>query len=374
MLRRHFVRWGIGAAVSVGSGVWVAGRRPQDLAARPPASSVIPVVGDGHWIWNDPPKDVTGYLEPRTFDVSIGIELQGQGPATNLAATTTLPAPCPEQKIEDETVNASGCQGEVRLVGPHARQLVLRAPAIATGQTLRAVVTSKVTVSKQYHGYCQGLFPAKQTPPTEIRRLYLGDSPGIQTRIPEVRALVDELNSGVEHAWERATRYAQWIRKNIRPLIGRFTSVQKALVERRGDCEEMSAVFVALCRATGIPARLVWVPNHNWTEFYLEDQKGVGHWIAAHLASYYWFGWTGAHELVLQKGDRLQVPERRGWFRLLEDWMQWMGKRPTVRFTADLTPLPAKPAGDAGPGTRHKIESGEWKVAGQHPLDRYTRR
>ena len=72
----------------------------------------------------------------------------------------------------------------------------------------------------------------------------------------------------------------------------------------------MSAVFVALCRAAGIPARLVWIPNHNWAEFYLTDKDGKGHWIPAHTACYFWFGWTGVHELVLQKGDRIRLPER----------------------------------------------------------------
>jgi hypothetical protein len=136
----------------------------------------------------------------------------------------------------------------------------------------------------------------------------------------------------------------------------------------------MSAMFVALCRAGGIPARLVWVPNHNWAEFYLTDQQGQGHWIPAHTACYFWFGWTGAHELVLQKGDRLQVPERKGYFRLLEDWAQWMGKRPAVRYPAELVPKPSAPGADAGPGCRSKIETGEWQVVGNHPLNRYVRR
>ena len=65
-----------------------------------------------------------------------------------------------------------------------------------------------------------------------------------------------------------------------------------ALKERRGDCEEMAGIFVALCRHCDIPARLVWVPNHNWAEFYLTDDQGEGHWIPAHTACYHWFGWT----------------------------------------------------------------------------------
>ena len=42
---------------------------------RPPAFSVTPVVGDGKWIWRDPP-DETGYLEPREYEVSIGMQFE----------------------------------------------------------------------------------------------------------------------------------------------------------------------------------------------------------------------------------------------------------------------------------------------------------
>ena len=148
-----------------------------------------------------------------------------------------------------------------------------------------------------------------------------------------------------------------------------------ALEKRPGDCAEMSAVFVALCRAAGIPARLVWVPNHNWSEIHLSDNDGKGHWIPVHTACYFWFGWTGAHELVIQKGDRLRMPDRGGrLFRLQEDWMQWSGRRPAARYTAALTPQAAKTGGDPGPGARRKINTGEWKLVGDHPLDRYMRR
>ena len=125
----------------------------------------------------------------------------------------------------------------------------------------------------------------------------------------------------------------------------------------------MSAVFVALCRAAGIPARLVWVPNHNLAEFYLADKEGTGHWIPAHTACYFWFGWTVPYELVLQKGDRIpDVPDRNRSFRLLEDWMRWGGRHPRVRFTGKLLPQPTPTASDAGPGAgesgQRRLETG----------------
>ena len=377
MDRREFLRLGMGATIC--GPVAVLGRdflrgEPDDSRV-PPAFSVIPVVGDGKWIWTTPPQGQTGYLEPRPYLLNVGIELVGQGGGAQIKATTPVPINCPEQKIEEERIESQGCEAQVREIGPDTRQLCLSAPQIASGQTIAAVAHYKLTISKQYHHYQRDQFPEEQKIPGDVRRMYLGESPGIQTRCKEIRQLLGDLSGDAKHPWDLAKKFAAWIPRNIRPQIGPYTSVPAALENRVGDCEEMSAVFVALCRAAGIPARLVWVPNHNWSEFYLTDKQGQGHWIPAHTACYFWFGWTGAHELVLQKGDRVRLPERGGkLFRLQEDWLQWMGRRPAVRYLAELTPQPAKPGDDPGPGARTKIASGEWKLTGTHPLDRYARR
>ncbi len=341
----------------------------------PPAFSVIPVVGDGKWIWNKPPPGATGYLEPRPYLVNVGIELTGQGYGTQIKATTPLPVDCPEQKLEGGQVQTQGCEAEVRDVGEFARQLYLYAPQIAKGQTISAKVSYKATLYKQYHNYQRDQFPQKQTVPAELGKQYLGESPGIQTRSKEIRDLLKSLSGDAKHPWDLAQTFAAWIPRNIRPQIGPYTSVITALEKRLGDCAEMSAVFVALCRVAGIPARLVWVPNHNWSEMYLTDKDGKGHWIPVHTACYFWFGWTGAHELVIQKGDRLRVPDRGNrFFRLQEDWMQWGDRRPAARYLAELTPRPARPGEDPGPGARQKIAGGEWKLVGNHALDHYMRR
>ncbi len=305
----------------------------------PPAFSVVPVVGDGHWIWNEPPADGVGYLEPRSYSLKIGIELEAIGDADSVLATTPVPVAHPEQKIEDVHVETSGCEATLRELAPGMGQLLLSAESIAQGSVASAIAHYTLTLCKQFHKYERDQFPAQQKPPADIRKAYLQDSPGIQTSTKQVRSLAAELSEGVSHPWDKARRFAEWIPKNIRPQIGSYTSVTAALERRLGDCEEMSAVFVALCRSIGIPARLVWVPNHNWSEFYLTDSDGQAHWIPAHTACYFWFGWTGAHELVIQKGDRVLCAEQHKRVRLLEDWMQWGGRKPALplRRRADAT-------------------------------------
>lgn len=363
---------------SCGGGLWgllsEAGR-DRFPGALPPAYSVIPVVGDGRWIWKEPPEGETGYLEPRPYDVSVGIELQGTGPASDITSTTVAPLEYPEQKILDTSIDVRGCQAQVRKLAEGAGQLVLAAAEIGAGQVIRAVARFRMTLFKQYFAYQADLFPARQDVPPEVRKTYLQDSPGIQVRSRQVRTLAAELTSGTpKHPFEQAKTFAEWVPKNITPQIGAYTSVTAALDDRRGDCEEMAGVFVALCRSVGIPARLVWVPNHNWAEFYLTDNDGKGHWIPAHTACYSWFGYNGAHELVLQKGDRVMLPEKRKQVRLLADSMRYSGSAPKVRYLAELTPLADDTGGDPGPGARRKDAKGEWQVVGNHELDRYVRR
>jgi Transglutaminase-like superfamily len=380
MDRRHFLGGACAlAGGAMAGGALLASRREKiETFTRLPAThSVIPVVGDGKWIWTEPPKDRTGYLEPQSYDLRIGVELMGEGNATGIEASTPVPVEHPEQAIDDVQIEGENCEVKLQKLGEGAAQLVLAAPGIARGQIVRAVAHYRLTLKKQYQGYDREQFPAEQAgPPAEIRKLYLHDSPGIQTSSPLVRKLAAELRaeSSQVHPWDLATKFYSWGREHIEPKRGPFIGVVNALRRRTGDCEELAGIFVALCRSVGIPARLVWVPNHNWAEFYLTDHHGQGHWIPAHTSCYSWFGWTGVHELVIQKGDRLSVPYEAKLQRLVADWGQWSGKKPQFRYVADLTPIASEGgSADPGPGARSKHESGEWKLVGDHPMQRYMR-
>jgi hypothetical protein len=381
MDRRAFLGGGIAAAAA-----W-ASIKPfcsvQQHTAFGPTWAVIPVVGDGKWIWTSPPKDQTGYLEPRSFELSIGVELSGEGDAGNIKASTPVPIEHPEQKIDSVELETDGCEARLQQVGEGAAQLLVAAARIARGQKIRALAHYRMTLAKQYFAHASEKFPAQQPdPPAAIRKLYLQDSPGIQAGSTLVRRLLAQLRGQEElHPWELAARVQAWVIENIRPDPGQFIGVVNALERKTGDCEEMAGIVVGVCRAAGIPARLVWVPNHNWSEIYLTDHDGRAHWVPIHTGCYRWLGWTGVHELVIQKGDRVTPPHERRPQRLLGDWHQWSGRKPAARFIAELTPLSAAQATspseadlDAGPGARSKSpNNGEWKLVGNHPADQHMR-
>ena len=77
------------------------------------------------------------------------------------------------------------------------------------------------------------------------------------------------------------------------------------------------------------------------------------------------------HEIVLQKGDRVPLPDRQT-VRLVYDYVRCLGKRPEVFFTANLTPV-AEGDQDAGPGARQKQKNGQWKLIDEHSADKFMR-
>lgn len=376
MDRRNFLHLAAASAGGLALPGGLSASEPAPLCsftAAAPTHSVIPVLGDGNWVWTEPPEQ-TGYLEPREFDLEVGVQMQSQGTATSIRATTVIPLAQPGQSIEQADIKTQGCTATFRQLGGEAAQLILGAGGIVGGQTIGAMAVMRVKVHKEYFGYSKEMFPAEQSFPIEFRKQYMFDSPGIQTRQAAVREMAKQVGGQYDHPWDKAKAFHEWVWKEITARRGPYTSVIAALRDRVGDCEEKAAVFCAFCRASGIPARLVWVPNHNWAEFYLRDAEGEGHWIPAHTSCYSWFGWTGVHEIVLQKGDSIALPEKRKPVRLLADWMQWQGKRPEVEFFARLKPVVPQGESDPGPGARDKDAKGEWVPVGPHAEAKFMRR
>ena len=384
--RRSFISSTALATAAIGTGtLWSnrRGRSNSDLvlhegSKHPDSFSITPVVGDGKWIWSKPPEDgSTGYLEPREFEVTTGIHFRGKGYACEIRGTTVAPLEFPEQKIVDFKIETKGCDAKLIRLNETAAQLLLYAGQIEAGQVVSAIAKYRMKLSKDYRGFSKDSFPADQTPPPREQRRRneppvvdlrfskrtLGSSPGISLRDKELKELSKELGTQ-GHPWDLAKRYYDWVWENIRGVHGDYTSVKEGIINRRGDCEERASVFIALCRVAGIPARLVWIPSHNWAEIGLYDHQGKPHWVPIHTAAYSWFGWTGVHELVLQKGDSVYIKSRRKSVRLIDDWYQLQGKRPEMSYTSTVQPLATEEGSDPGPGRREKLKSGRWKVGG----------
>jgi transglutaminase-like putative cysteine protease len=216
----------------------------------------------------------------------------------------------PEQKVtlQEKNIDPRVTGWEVVDVAPGAKHLVLQAPKIAANTTMEVTLTMNVERSRI-------LAPEKTDDlvvPKRIGRdlkIYTGTSPYIDATNARIKAASKELAT---NAWDYVEQIYDFVRDKVKYVEGDLKNASVALRDGRGDCEEMTSLFIALCRNARIPARMVWIPDHCYPEFYLEDGDGNGHWFPCQAAGTRLFGRMDEYRPVWQKGDRFKVPQRRG--------------------------------------------------------------
>ncbi len=116
---------------------------------------------------------------------------------------------------------------------------------------------------------------------------FLQSTPSVTVNDPEIIALAEELTQGEDDALVVVGKIAGWVENNIEYSLDSVTaeasqSSRWVLQNRRGVCDELTNLFIALSRASGIPARFVsgaaftnsplfpdgWAV-HGWAEVYL---------------------------------------------------------------------------------------------------------
>ena len=94
-----------------------------------------------------------------------------------------------------------------------------------------------------------------------------------------------KITDGSKDSWEAAVRIAQWVSDEITYAIPGGMTARKTYDTRAGECGAHSLIVTGLCRAVGIPARVIWgcmyIPNfggafgqHGWNEIYMGDKVG----------------------------------------------------------------------------------------------------
>lgn len=256
------------------------------------------------------------------------------GPCVGIIATVPVPMEWPEQEVrviqEDKSQFVRTFKYNVLDNG--VRQLHIAIPQLPAGAEAQALVTLEIT----RHTLTPPPDPTEFSIPTKIPReigIYLGDSPYIESRNSKIISTSREIIAGKESAWEKVEAIYDWVRENVQYKEGKLKGGLAALRDGEGDCEDMSSLFIAMCRANKIPARTVWVPGHCYPEFYLVDKEGHGHWIPCQAAGTRAFGGIPETKPILQKGDNFKVPERPGdRQRYVAEFLTGKGGKPTVKF------------------------------------------
>lgn len=117
---------------------------------------------------------------------------------------------------------------------------------------------------------------------------YLAAEPLIESDAPEIKVAAELAVRGVAGARARAERLTRHVNGLLdkKPTVS-LPSAREVLRTKVGDCNEHTALFVAMARAVGIPARiavgLVDIRGafyyHAWPEVYLDEGGGRGLWL-----------------------------------------------------------------------------------------------
>jgi transglutaminase-like putative cysteine protease len=227
-----------------------------------------------------------------------------------------------------------------RLVGEAARQMVIEIPQLPAGEEASAFVTFEITRHTLTSPEDTSVFVIPKKLDRGLRE-YLTDSPAIESRHGKIRALAKEATAGKQSGWETVEALYDAARAKVRYKEGPLKGGLRALEEGEGDCEDISSLFIAMCRASEIPARTVWVGHpesgHCYPEFYLQDGEGAGYWIPCQAAGDRAFGSMPELRPILQKGDDFRIPEHRQRQRYVSEFFRAADAKaqPDVRFVRE---------------------------------------
>jgi Transglutaminase-like superfamily len=131
----------------------------------------------------------------------------------------------------------------------------------------------------------RGLAPGPA--PADLER-YLGPEPFLESDAPEIRAEAEKAVLGATNPRLQAERLARHVHAIVekRPTVS-LPSALEVLKTRVGDCNEHTALYVAMARSLGLPARiavgLVQLRGafyyHAWAEVWVAESPRRGLWL-----------------------------------------------------------------------------------------------
>ena len=274
----------------------------------------------------------------------VGVKLTAKGgPCQGLFATIPVPTDWPEQKVRivEEDISPQVRKVSYRMLEGGVKQMLVTVPRLKPGESAHALVTFEVDRKQVLAPEETSELKVPKKLPRQIKK-FLGPSPKIESTHRMIRNLAKELKDDSLTDWEQVEVFYDWVRENIKYENGNLKGALAALKDKNGDCEELSSLFIALCRVHGVPARTVWIPDHCYPEFYLVDADNKGKWYPCQAAGARMFGSMYEKKPVLQKGDNFKVPEKKNRQRYVSELLTGKavrgGGRPSVEFVREHSP------------------------------------
>ncbi|MDO4574781.1 MAG: transglutaminase-like domain-containing protein [Planctomycetia bacterium] len=273
--------------------------------------TLFTVVGMAVWAGAESPssRQANPFLgESRTLYWECGFTVDAGAAPCNGRVTLLVPQSWEGQRVS--LVTQEVVPSNIRVTSGKGK-LTAVISGLPAGETARVRFRYEVTAYswKKPSKPSRYVRPDVKNLPMSIKA-YTKPDPFIVSAAPEIRRLADETGADASCVWEELEEVYRQVREKVAYQKGPLKGVLAALREGSGDCEELSALFVAICRAKKIPARTVWVPleeipgeYHCYAEFYLENKKGRGYWFPCQPAGDTALGELPQRYVVLQKGE-----------------------------------------------------------------------
>lgn len=269
----------------------------------------------------------------------IGLSVKAaEGPCGGIQGAVALPGDWPEQeaKVIAEDFSPFITHIDYRTVD-NVKQLLVTIPELPAGEEAHALITFDIS----RHALLPpddtaGLVKPNPKKLPKAMRHYLGPSPGIEIQHGKIKSLARRLaqESAEQTDWQKVEALFDWVRENIKQIDQqKQPGAMQAMKDKQSNHEGLCFLFIALCRASDVPARTVWVPKYCYPEFYLQDADGNGYWFPCQIAGTRSFGGINESRPIWQKGDNFRTPEApRDPVRYIPPNLTGKGGNPHVDF------------------------------------------
>ena len=291
----------------------------------------------------DDPGVVTGitFSNPVENRYQVGVRMAARDKsAFNMLVTLPVPNDWPEQKVTlvSEEVPPEIDRVKFRELNSGVKQLVFNVSKMRPGVEVKLLMTYEVTTSQINAPEDTSVFirPKKSH---RDGKPYTGTSKRISFGDSKLKKHVKELVADQPNAWSEVRAIYDWVRENIEQREGDPRDTVDVFRDKYGCAEDITGLFIAMCRATKIPARTVWVQGQQYAEFMLTDADKNAHWFPCTLVGLPEFGSISEPRLILQKGDSIRVPEKEQRQKFVTEFAVCKGTvKPVVVFVREFNP------------------------------------
>ena len=277
-------------------------------------------------------KDVSGPKlgESKTQIWRTGVTIDAGSQAESVYIGLPIPMNWPEQKVvgirEVKLDSALTRKINYKQVDVGAKELILQIDKLRPGRPFEVIVDVELLNYELLPPDNPDNYVIPKQVPREVKQ-YIEKSPLIESDKKQFLTLFTDITKDKQTDWEKVEAIYSYVQRSVNYDDTTKTKLAKGALavisdpegQWKGDCKDMSCLFVAICRAGKVPARLVRVPEHCYAEFYLEPkdvkkdaQKGAkgptGFWFPCQVAGSYSFGGIPERQPILQKGD--SYPDR----------------------------------------------------------------